>query len=207
LRGLLTHAGHAYAARSASEIARIATEEREAVRRLAGALEGEGLTGLVRSVGSTPTMSVSTMNEVDEVRPGNYIFYDAFQAAIGSCTVSDCASFVVTTVIGVNEARGECLVDAGALALSKDPGPVHVAPDFGYGIVSRLDGPPLPARLVSLSQEHGIVRWRDRGTPVAIGDRLRVVPNHSCLAAALFDRYLVLENGAVDREWRPCRGW
>lgn len=207
LRGLLTHAGHSYGARDAGEITRIALEESGAVRRLASALESEGIAGLVRSVGSTPTMSVAPIEGVDEVRPGNYVFYDAFQAAIGACRLSDCAAFVVTTVIGSSESRGECLVDAGALALSKDPGPVHVDPAFGFGVVCRADGVPLPARLVSLSQEHGIVRWKDRSLRVAIGDRLRIVPNHSCLTAALFDRYHVVAGGRIEGEWRPCRGW
>jgi D-serine deaminase-like pyridoxal phosphate-dependent protein len=207
LRGLLTHAGHSYHARGVDEIVAIAAEESAAVARLASALEVEGVHGLVRSVGSTPTMSVAPIDGVDEIRPGNYIFYDAFQAAIGSCRLSDCAAFVVTTVIGVNEGRRECLVDAGALALSKDAGPVHVDPAFGFGVVCRADGVAAPARLVSLSQEHGIVRWREGAALPAIGDRLRVIPNHSCLTAALYGSYLVLDGGAIVEEWRPCRGW
>ena len=207
LRGLLTHAGHSYRAMNADEIVRIAGEERGAVQRLAASLEDEGISALVRSVGSTPTMSVAPIEGVDEIRPGNYIFYDAFQAAIGSCRFADCAAFVVTTVIGVSESRGELLVDAGALALSKDRGPVHLDPDFGYGVVCNIDGMPLPARLVSLSQEHGVVRWNERSSRMKIGERFRVVPNHACLTAALFDRYHVLDGGEIDAEWRPCRGW
>jgi D-serine deaminase-like pyridoxal phosphate-dependent protein len=206
-RGLLTHAGQSYHARGPEEIGVIAAAEREAVGRLGSILADEGVRGVVRSVGSTPTMSVAPIENVDEIRPGNYIFYDAFQAAIGSCSLADCAAFVVTTVIGVNEGRGECIVDAGALALSKDAGPVHVDPGFGYGVVCRLDGVPLPARLVSLSQEHGIIRWHERGAQYTIGDRLRIVPNHSCLTAALYDSYLVLEEGEIVEEWHPCRGW
>lgn len=207
LRGLLTHAGHAYHANGADEIRSIAAEERDAVRRLGSILDAEGVHGLVRSIGSTPTMSVAPLEGVDEIRPGNYIFFDAFQATIGSCRLSDCAAFVVATVIGVNEARGECIIDAGALALSKDPGPVHVDPTFGYGVVCVLDGVPLPARLVSLSQEHGIVRLSEGGARLTIGDRLRIVPNHSCLTAALHASYLILDGGVIVNEWRPCRGW
>lgn len=207
LRGLLTHAGQSYHAQGPEEITLIAAAEREAVGRLSTLLAGEGVHGLVRSVGSTPTMSVAPIEGVDEIRPGNYIFYDAFQTAIGSCSLSDCAAFVITTVIGVNDERGECIVDAGALALSKDAGPVHVDPGFGYGVVCRLDGVPLAARLVSLSQEHGIVRWREGSERHTIGDRLRIVPNHSCLTAALYESYLVLDDGGIVGEWRPCRGW
>ncbi|MBI2212975.1 MAG: alanine racemase [Acidobacteria bacterium] len=207
LHGLLTHAGHSYHARDVDEIVAIANEERDAVARLGAVLADEGVHDLVCSVGSTPTMSVAPIGGVGEIRPGNYIFYDAFQAAIGSCRLSDCAAFVVATVIGVHDERGECIVDAGALALSKDAGPVHVDPETGYGVVCTLDGAPLPARLVSLSQEHGIVRWRGTNARPRIGDRVRIVPNHSCLTAALYGSYLVLDEGAIVEEWHPCRGW
>jgi len=40
-----------------------------------------------------------------------------------------------------------------------------------------------------------------------IGMRVRVIPNHSCLTAAMYDTYHVVENGAVVDEWRPVRGW
>ena len=63
------------------------------------------------------------------------MFFDAFQAAIGSCTLDDAAFFVLASVIGSYPARGELLLDAGALALSKDEGPRHVRPDCGYGVL------------------------------------------------------------------------
>jgi D-serine deaminase-like pyridoxal phosphate-dependent protein len=60
-----------------------------------------------------------------------------------------------------------------------------------------------------LSQEHGVLRSvRDLGAgELPIGSTLRVVPNHSCLAAALFDRYAVVRGRDVVAEWRPVRGW
>jgi D-serine deaminase-like pyridoxal phosphate-dependent protein len=96
------------------------------------------------------------------------------------------------------------IVDAGALALSKDTGPDHVAPGFGYGIVCDVDLRPLPMKLVALSQEHGKVATQ---TVVPVGTRLRIMPNHSCLTAAMFDSYHVLDHGRLVSEWSPCRGW
>lgn len=205
-QGLLTHAGHSYNARDAAEIRRIAGEESAVLTRFRALLASEGLGDAKRSVGSTPTASiVERFDECDEVRPGNYVFYDAFQATIGSCALEDCAVSVLTTVIGSYPERHAVIVDAGALALSKDVGPDQIDPHFGYGIVCDLDLRPVPAaRILALSQEHGKVAVQ---THLPVGTRLRIIPNHSCLAAAMFDRYHVVERGRVVDAWKPVRGW
>ena len=205
-QGLLTHAGHSYNARDAAEIRRIAGEESGVLTRFRALLAPEGLGDAKRSVGSTPTASVvDRFSECDEVRPGNYVFFDAFQATIGSCAIEDCAVSVLTTVVGSYPERSAILVDAGALALSKDVGPDHVDPRFGYGIVCDTALRPLPSmRIIALSQEHGKIAAQAH---VPVGTRLRIIPNHSCLASAMFDRYHILERGRVVDTWRPVRGW
>ena len=210
-RGLLTHAGHSYASRSADESLVVARAERDAVVRFADRLRECGVPVHEVSVGSTPTMSrVDDLTGVTEARPGNYVVFDAFQAAIGSCAPDDAAFSVLATVIGHYPARNRLLINAGALALSKDPGARHVDPDCGFGTVCSVDGRPLPGwRLDSLSQEHGQVTSTrpldfDRQP---IGSRLRIVANHSCLAAACFASYHVVRGDEVVDEWRPCRGW
>jgi len=202
--GLLTHAGHSYNARTIDEIRRVAMEETACLTRFRERLGGLK-PAATRSVGSTPTMSVvDRFEDVDEVRPGNYVFYDAFQATIGSCTRADCAVSVLATVIGSYPDRDEAIIDAGALALSKDLGPNHIDTKFGYGIVCDLNSRPLPMRLVSLSQEHGKI---EAASPPPIGTQLRIIPNHSCLTSAMYDVYHVVDDGNVVDEWRPCRGW
>jgi D-serine deaminase-like pyridoxal phosphate-dependent protein len=204
-QGLLTHAGHSYNARDAEEIGRIAAEEAGSLTRFRALLAAEGLGEARRSVGSTPTAAVvERFTECDEVRPGNYVFFDAFQSTIGSCTLGDVAVSVLTTVVGSYPDRGSLIVDAGALALSKDVSPEHIDPQFGYGLVCDLDLHPLPMRITALSQEHGKITTEMN---VPVGTRLRIVPNHSCLTAAMFDRYQIVERGRVVDEWRPGRGW
>lgn len=206
-RGLLTHAGHSYHARSRDEIAPIAETEQQCLTGFAAVLRGEGIDGLVRSVGSTPTMSVAERIDADEMRPGNYLFFDRFQATIGSCTIDDCAAFVVASVVGVYPARGEAIIDCGSLGLSKDGGATHVDPETGYGLVTTLSGIPLPCRLRSLSQEHGILTFSEPGAIPPLGSLVRIVPNHSCLTAALHESYVVIEDGVIVDEWFPSRGW
>ena len=205
LQGLLTHAGHSYNASGVEDIRRIAAEEHACLSRFRAILATEGLGETPRSIGSTPTASVvDSFNDCDEVRPGNYVFYDAFQSTIGSCALDDVACSVLTTVIGSYPERGSLVIDAGALALSKDRGPDHVDPQFGYGIVCDMSLRPLPMRITALSQEHGKV---EAHTHVPVGTRLRIIPNHSCLTAAMFDRYAIIDRGKVVDQWKPVRGW
>ena len=202
-QGLLTHAGHSYNARDVDDISRVAGEESGSLTRFRALLEG--MDHLCRSIGSTPTASVvESFTECDEVRPGNYVFYDAFQAAIGSCAMADVAVSVLTTVIGSYPERRSLIVDAGALALSKDLGPNHIDPRSGYGVVCDLNLGPLPMRLASLSQEHGVIA---ADHPLPVGTKLRIIPNHSCLTAAMFDAYQIVDRGRVVDQWKPVRGW
>ena len=204
-QGLLTHAGHSYHARDIEEIRRVAAEESGCLSRFRALLATEGLGEARRSIGSTPTLSVAErFSDCDEVRPGNYVFYDAFQATIGSCKFEDVAVSVLATVVGSYPERDSAIIDAGALAMSKDLGPDHVDPRFGYGIVCDLDLRPLPLRLAALSQEHGKLVGQAH---LPVGTRVRILPNHSCLTAAMFDKYAIVDRGRVVDEWRPVRGW
>ena len=211
LAGILTHAGQSYRCRNRSEAAEVACRERDVMVAFGGRLRAAGIGVPEVSVGSTPTViAADDLTDITEVRPGNYLFFDAFQAAIGSCSLDEVALSVLATVLGVYPDRHELVVNAGALALSKDPGPVHVDPGCGYGVPvavadqRRIEG----MRMVSLSQEHGVLRsdrpldpsWRP-------GARIRILPNHSCLTAACFDRYHVVRGSEVVDEWRPVQGW
>lgn len=210
-RGILTHAGHSYACRNTNEIRKVAIQEREVMVAFAEKLRVDGVRVREVSVGSTPTMSlVEKLDGVTEARPGNYVFYDVYQARIGSCRRSDAAFSVLVSVIGQYPKRNQLLIDGGALSLSRDPGPTHIDPECGFGLLQSMNGHELPdLRLFSISQEVGKVA----GTKpididaLAIGARLRVIPNHSCLAAALHDNYYVVRGNRVVDEWRPVRGW
>ena len=207
--GLLTHAGHSYHTHSVEEILKVAEQETSVLTGFRDRLAAQGITGLVRSTGSTPTASApERLADTDEIRPGNYVFYDAFQAGIGACTLSQCAVSVLCTVIGSYPRHGHLLVDAGALALSKDPGADHIDSNCGFGVVCDVELNRLPLNMKNLSQEHG----RVEGPAEVIarfpaGTRLRIMPNHSCLTAAMFSEYQIVRDGKIATQWKPVRGW
>lgn len=208
--GILTHAGHSYHARSAEELLSIARTERDSMRDLAGRLSDEGLTVPNVSIGSTPTMSaIDHLEGITEIRPGNYIFFDAFQATLGSCRFDDCALTVLAAVVHRDTTRQKIVVDAGAIALSKDRGAVEIDANCGYGRVFDLAGNDLDLRVESLSQEHGTIFVEDetKFNRLPVGSRVRILANHSCLTAAQHSHYHVLENEQIVDRWEINRGW
>lgn len=208
--GILTHAGHSYNVRTREEILAIARIERDSMVELAERLRGMSIEVPTVSIGSTPTMSlIDHLDGIDEIRPGNYIFFDNFQATLGSCSFADAALTVLAAVTHRDLSRNKLVIDAGAVALSKDRGPVGIDPGCGYGRVLDLDGNETGLRVAELSQEHGQIISGD-GTSVSrftVGDRLRVLANHSCLTAAQHSHYNVIEDGQIVDRWEIHRGW
>lgn len=208
--GILTHAGHSYRCRNREEVVVLARHERELMTEFADRLRTEGLEVPTVSIGSTPTITgIDHLRGIDEARPGNYIFFDAFQAAIGSCTLEDCALTVLTAVVHRDRTRRKVVIDAGAIALSKDRGAVEFDESCGYGLVLDLEGNDLGLRVNGLSQEHGAINVQDDSQldSLSVGTRLRILANHSCLTAAQHDHYHVLEAGSVVDHWEIQRGW
>lgn len=208
--GILTHGGYSYGARSKEEILNVARQERDTMVDLAERLRADGIEVPTVSIGSTPTIThVDHLEGIDEIRPGNYIFYDAFQATLGSCSFEDCALTVLAAVVHCDRARKKVILDAGAIALSKDRGAVDLDAACGYGRVLDLDGNETNARVESLSQEHGVFHVADDATlnNLKVGTRVRILTNHSCLTAAQYDHYDVLVNGRIVDKWEIHRGW
>ncbi len=207
--GILTHAGHSYHCRSRHERLTVARRERDVMRQLAAELRDSGVDVPTVSIGSTPSITVvDHLDGIDEARPGNYIFFDAFQASIGSCTLDDCALTVLAAVIHRDLKRNKIIIDAGAIALSKDRGAIEFDPTSGYGRVLDLEGQDLGLSLASLSQEHGeVMAGTGDISRLKVGSRVRVLANHSCLSAAQHSHYNVLEGGRIVDRWEIHRGW
>lgn len=211
--GLLTHAGHAYHARGAAAVRAIATEERDQMLTARAALRAVGIDTPVLSLGSTPTLThVDHLDGIEEVRAGNYVFFDVAQATIGSCTREDTVLSVLAAVVHRDQSAGRLVVDAGGIALSKDRGAVDLEPATGYGELLDLEGRDLGLRLDSLSQEHGVVTAVDPAAramvaSLPVGSRVRIRVNHSCLTAAQHGAYVVHDGVRVVDRWVNHRGW
>jgi D-serine deaminase-like pyridoxal phosphate-dependent protein len=214
LRGVMTHAGQSYMVSGDQAHAAFARQERDAVVAAATALRAAGLPCDVVSVGSTPTAHAARdLAGVTELRAGVYMFQDLVMAGIGVCQPEQIALSALTTVIGHQKARGWILIDAGWMALSRDRGTAAQAVDQGYGLVCDVEGTILPDLIVTqANQEHGVVAVRPGSAAslpdLAVGTRLRILPNHACAMAAQHDRYHVLPaQGGPIGAWPRFGGW
>ena len=224
LAGVLTHAGHSYHANGLAAIRAIAEAERAGAVHAAERLRAAGFEVGVVSVGATPTaVCAERLDGVTEMRPGVYTFFDLDQAARGICGIEDIALSVLASVIGHNPRSRRVLIDAGALALSKDESAAEFRDGLGFGLVCHGAGAkPLDGlRVAELHQEHGLIACDAEGDgrgdadvqamfeALPIGSRVRILPHHACMTAAPYDRYHVVRGpgASVHAVWGKAHGW
>lgn len=194
--GLLVHSGHSYERQGREAIAAVHQECLDRLLPLQARFAAEFSGGrCALSVGDTPSCSLlDDFGPVDEIRPGNFVFYDLCQLQIGACTADQIAASVLCPVIGKDEERGRLILHGGAVHLSKDRMQDAEGSCFGWIAAEPYRGDwqlPDPARkLRSLSQEHGIVALSPSALRnYRIGDFVQVFPVHSCLACDMHSAY------------------
>lgn len=188
-KGFLTHAGHTYSSGEKESILAIMEDARQKLNRLKAKYINR-FPGIITSYGDTPSCSIADdLSAFDEIRPGNFVYYDVMQYLLGSCSLEDIAVVVVCPVVSVYPGRKELIIYGGAVHLSKEY--VETEGKRTFGLIVPLNGTewgdPIPGAYVSsVSQEHGIVKmpgeFIDTFKPE---DVLGVLPVHSCLTANL----------------------
>jgi D-serine deaminase-like pyridoxal phosphate-dependent protein len=214
LSGVLTHAGESYDCKTTEELIEAAEHERVSIVRAAENIRAAGIKCDIVSCGSTPTATYAKdLTGVTELRAGVYVFQDAFQAGRGSCVNDDIALSVLCTVISHKNNQNRIITDAGGMALSKDQSTRGTDFDCGYGIVCGDKGNIIKNLIVTgANQEHGIITTRDGSNidfdAYPIGTLLRILPNHSCMTAAAYDHYNVVDGSdEIIETWQRCNGW
>jgi len=159
----------------------------EAVRMLAAA----GLSCPTVSYAGTPSLfSAEKVRSANEYRAGTYVYNDRAMVRAGHCTIEQCAMTVLTTVVSRPTAE-RAVIDAGSKALTSD-----LLGFADYGVV--LGYPE--ARVVTLSEEHAVIDLgAGGGAQPQVGDKLRIVPNHTCVVSNLFDEVVFHRDGLVTR--------
>ncbi|HEU4850139.1 MAG TPA: alanine racemase [Terrimesophilobacter sp.] len=186
--GVFTFPGHSYTPGGGERAAR---DEASAISEAGEALIRHRIEPTVRSGGSTPSWAGSDSTVLTELRPGVYVFNDAQQVELGTCSFDEVALTVQATV--VSRSGRDVIVDAGSKALGAD----RAAWATGFG---RL--PELPdARILALSEHHATIRLPEVGTVPELGATMRIVPNHVCSTVNLADELFVVRGGAIVDAW------
>ncbi|KAI8094284.1 hypothetical protein BDF21DRAFT_489812 [Thamnidium elegans] len=218
--GIYSHAGHSYSSKSRTEALEYLKNECDMGRQFRDYFVSNGVTIPQVSIGATPTVKAITsfMKETDmkqilsgisEVHAGAFAFLDRQQVSTGLGGYEEVAISVASRIASVYKDRDSLLIDAGALAFSKDTAPQG---GFGYVLDPAIKEPNVIASVAKISQEHGILQV-DSSTlsrpELQVGKLIRVIPNHCCLTAACHLYYLIIEEGGdtVVDVWVPVRGW
>ena len=214
LCGVLTHAGESYGCYSKAELIKAAEVERASITLAAQNIRSAAMPCDIISCGSTPTATFAKdLSGVTELRAGVFVFQDVFQAGLGCCSNDDIALSVLCTVISHKNNQNRIITDAGGVALSKDQSTRGTDFDCGYGLVADVNGKILDNLFVtSANQEHGIITTKDGNefdfNAYSIGTQLRILPNHSCMTAAAYNEYNVIDGGdKIVELWQRCNGW
>jgi D-serine deaminase-like pyridoxal phosphate-dependent protein len=166
-----------------------------AVDAVIASLERAGLPPAIVSGGSTPAaFRMHQVRGLTEVRPGTYVYNDRDTFALGAAAWEDCALTVLATVIS-DAVPGQVVIDAGSKALGREP--LRGADAAGFGAV--IDHPEV--RVTRMSEEHGILDLSDSLWRPAVGQQVRIVPNHACIVTHCFDAVLGVRGNVVETWW------
>jgi D-serine deaminase-like pyridoxal phosphate-dependent protein len=203
LRGFLTHDGRTYHAKSAKEIKSLYKDSIDRLNEVSKWFQESRKSAFGISVGDTPGCWLSDdLGNVDEIRPGNFIFFDVWQYLLGVCKPEQIAVTVVCPVVAKHEERQEVVIYGGAIHLSKEYILTKGVPI--YGLAAFPEGekwgfPDMDCYVSSLSQEHGIVKLNERALRrIQVGDLLFILPVHSCLTADAIGSYLTLDGRRIE---------
>ncbi len=167
---------------------------RQTVRGAVQGLKAKGLTPEIVSGGSTPLQWEShTIAEMNEIRPGTYIFNDRNTVLSGACGKADCAATILATVVSV--APGRIITDGGSKTFSSDR---TSSSEVTFGEVVGHE----KIRFHKMNEEHGFLDLNGDTTEFAVGDRLRIVPNHICVAMNLHETVYGIRGDEVEHWWR-----
>ena len=186
-RGFITHAGQTYGARTKEEVIAIHRKTLTLLTQIKSFWK-ESYPNISISYGDTPSCSISEeFWAIDEIRPGNFVFYDVTQTLIGSCNTDDIAIALICPVVDVYPERGEAIIRGGAVHLSKDS-IINSDNSKSFGLVCPFDGTswgsPIDGLYIkSISQEHGVVASSNSEQIAKLkpGQLLAILPVHSCL--------------------------
>ena len=191
-KGFLSHFGNTYHSDSIETIHEIYNDGVKNLNKLKEIFIPT-YKNIIISIGDTPSCSIcNNLTEVDEIRPGNFVYYDFMQYKIGSCTLNQIASILVCPVVSKHSLRNEVVIHGGAIHLSKEYLTINNTRIYGLMVKLTKEGWEFYEQnyyVTGLSQEHGIIKVDDiLFNNINIGDLIGIIPIHSCLTQNLMTK-------------------
>jgi len=200
--GFLSHFGNTYNAKNKDNINQIYSESINDLNILKNNYISD-YPELILSIGDTPSCSVVTdFSWADEIRPGNFVFYDLMQHYLGSCDFDKIAVCLACPIVAIHAERNEIIIHGGAIHFSKEYITIDGLKIYGQLVFLTEKGWQKPDKnyyLTKLTQEHGtIIADMDLIQKLKIGELIGIIPVHSCLTANLMKGYYITDNEWID---------
>ena len=204
-KGILTHNGSSYDQLTVEGIIQSHYNSADKMNHVKRKILDSGVGNCEISIGDTPSCSlIEEFDDVDEIRPGNFVFNDLMQLDFGSCAVDDIAVSIACPVVGKYPDRKQIVIYGGGVHFAKEY-LLNKKKEKIYGYVTTGIGTDnhevlIDSSLVSLSQEHGIIQTTsEQVRKTNIGDILHIIPVHSCLTCNQFDEYMTVDGRLINR--------
>ncbi|WP_099192029.1 alanine racemase [Tepidibacter mesophilus] len=194
LIGISTHPGQVYSVLSGNEICKVSKQESQSLKIAKDNLISNSFNIAMVATGSTPTFfdAVADPN-IDILRPGNYPFYDNIQLSLNVCQEKECSLTVLATII--SKPKDDLfIIDVGSKCLGLDKGAHASNLINGFGKIKGHD----ELEVISLSEEVGKIKICSN-TNLKIGDKVQIIPNHSCSCANMTDYIIGFRNDIVEK--------
>lgn len=203
--GLLTHAGHSYHMPTKKEKIALHNKTINRLNKIRTYLEKQGISDIKLSTGDTPTASiVESFEGIDEIRPGNFVFYDLAQVKLGSCQDKEIACVVACPVVAKHKQRNELVIYGGKVHFSKDfleeedgivyYGKMAEKTPSGWGGI--IEG----CYMRRISQEHGMIKVTDEiFNDIDIGDIIYVFPVTANTTVHVIDKIITKEGEKLEK--------
>jgi D-serine deaminase-like pyridoxal phosphate-dependent protein len=192
-RGVMVYPGNMLV--DAGQIAPLVQAERTRDAEIVELFNRAGLPIEIFSAGSTPSAPITgELPAVNEIRPGTYIYNDMNTVGSGACTLADCATTALVTIVST-AVPGKAMMDGGSKTFSSDG--LRTGKASGYGYI--VEDPE--AVVAAFNEEHGHLDLRASGRKYRVGERLRVIPNHVCAMVNLHDQVYGVRGETVEVVW------
>jgi len=192
--GLAFYPGHIKRMDPVATVSLMAVEH--CLQEALATLQHAGLQARIVSGGSTPALySSHLLKSTTEIRPGTYIFNDRNTVFAGACDWSDCAAYIVATVASTS-VQDRVILDAGSKTFSSDRTVID-----GFGRI--MEAPDV--LFEKMNEEHGFVDTRGSSRRWKVGEKVRVIPNHICVAVNLQEKVYGCKGEEVVEVW-PVEG-
>src|ERR1022692_636101 len=165
------------------------------LRGILNDFRGAGIeVGIVSGGATPPPFHSPEVSGLTEIRPGTYVFNDLNTIRSGGCALEDCAATILATV--VSTARpGQMIIDGGSKTFSSDRLANTAEVTFGH----LVEAPR--ARFHKMNEEHGFIDLSHAEAKFSVGDRVRVIPNHICVAVNLHEKVYGVRGDTVEEVW------